>query len=181
MSLVGGCGRNALCVGVAVSIDADTIQILLDADMGGAEILAVAKGMQRGPDASIVYTMIEALREVGTPAKAIAIAVLEVAKKAAEADGYARFRGRDSHTSAKDSNKSRRGLSNKRWREIRLRVLERDEWQCQYCGDREDLTCDHIVPLARGGGNEDENLTAACRRCNSSKGDKTPAEWLGLQ
>ena len=162
-----------------MSVNADIVQMMLDAGMGGEEIFVVAKGMECGPDASVIFTMIDALRDVDTPSQAIAIAVLEVAKQIVDAGRYPPARFTDGHTGKRDSNKSRRGLSNQRWREIRLRVFERDEWQCRYCGETEDLTCDHIVPLVRGGTNDDENLAAACRRCNSSKGDKTPAEWLG--
>jgi 5-methylcytosine-specific restriction endonuclease McrA len=39
---------------------------------------------------------------------------------------------------------------------------------CAYCGE-EAGHIDHIVPIARGGTNDWDNLTAACGRCNSSK------------
>jgi len=35
------------------------------------------------------------------------------------------------------------------------------------------LVMDHIIPIASGGGNERENLAAACYRCNEFKGSKT--------
>lgn len=34
---------------------------------------------------------------------------------------------------------------------------------------------DHIIPTAEGGGNERENLAAACYRCNEFKGVRTHA------
>lgn len=40
---------------------------------------------------------------------------------------------------------------------------------CAYCGGAA-ATLDHIVPVSRGGANGWENLTAACKPCNSSKG-----------
>lgn len=40
---------------------------------------------------------------------------------------------------------------------------------CERCQATEDLTADHVLPLARGGTNEDERQTL-CRRCNSRKG-----------
>lgn len=43
---------------------------------------------------------------------------------------------------------------------------------CQYCGSSKDLTIDHIIPLSRGGENTFDNVTVACRRCNSRKGNK---------
>ena len=56
-------------------------------------------------------------------------------------------------------------------------ILRRDNHTCQYCGAQDDLTIDHITPLARGGTNVLDNLQAACRSCNSAKGARTPEEW----
>jgi 5-methylcytosine-specific restriction endonuclease McrA len=61
----------------------------------------------------------------------------------------------------------------------RIRILARDKMRCQYCGAKGnvfDLTLDHIVPRARGGHSEPDNLCAACKPCNQRKGDRTPDE-----
>lgn len=64
------------------------------------------------------------------------------------------------------------------WKVIRARIFERDNYTCQYCGDRGGkLECDHVMPLSRGGSDEDDNLVTACRPCNRSKRDKTLEEW----
>jgi 5-methylcytosine-specific restriction endonuclease McrA len=55
-------------------------------------------------------------------------------------------------------------------------VLARDGYKCQYCGTKRDLTIDHVVPRWMGGPHTWENLVACCRRCNLSKGDKTPKQ-----
>jgi 5-methylcytosine-specific restriction endonuclease McrA len=39
---------------------------------------------------------------------------------------------------------------------------------CSYCGEPSEHF-DHIEPLYRGGADEPENLTRACRRCNFAK------------
>ena len=66
------------------------------------------------------------------------------------------------------------------WRVIRKRIFERDDYTCQYCGSRGvRLECDHIYPVALGGGNEDSNLATACLSCNRSKRSKTLEEWKG--
>ena len=39
-------------------------------------------------------------------------------------------------------------------------------------------TVDHIVPVAKGGTDDPENLVAACRKCNFSKQDKMPDEFV---
>jgi 5-methylcytosine-specific restriction endonuclease McrA len=58
----------------------------------------------------------------------------------------------------------------------RQNVFKRDSHQCQYCGITEDLTLDHVLPKSRGGKTSWDNLTTACKRCNSRKGDFTPDE-----
>jgi 5-methylcytosine-specific restriction endonuclease McrA len=47
---------------------------------------------------------------------------------------------------------------------------------CAYCGDYA-TTVDHIVPVAKGGTADRENLAPACSWCNSDKLDFTPEEW----
>jgi len=49
---------------------------------------------------------------------------------------------------------------------------------CVFCFATKDLTDAHIVPLKRGGTGWIENLTKACRSCNSSQGYKLVEEWL---
>ncbi len=54
-------------------------------------------------------------------------------------------------------------------------VFIRDDHTCQYCG-RPAENIDHVHPRSRHGGHDWENVVAACTRCNSRKGDRTPAE-----
>lgn len=64
------------------------------------------------------------------------------------------------------------------WRPFRGDVLERDGWRCVYCGVAGvPLELDHVIPKSRGGEHSLENLVAACKPCNSSKGAKTVEEW----
>jgi 5-methylcytosine-specific restriction enzyme A len=51
---------------------------------------------------------------------------------------------------------------------------------CYYCGQPtapEELTMDHIVPLARGGKSTKGNLAPACKTCNTQKKQLLPMEW----
>jgi hypothetical protein len=66
------------------------------------------------------------------------------------------------------------------WMVIRDRIFARDGYVCQYCGATDvKLHCDHVIPVSRGGTNDDENLATACETCNLRKYNKTPQEWLG--
>ncbi len=49
---------------------------------------------------------------------------------------------------------------------------------CCYCGSRESLAVDHLIPRKRGGPHTGENMVWACRHCNSSKGAKDVLVWL---
>lgn len=51
-------------------------------------------------------------------------------------------------------------------------VCARDKYVCAYCRGQAD-TMDHIVPRSMGGPNRWENVTAACRKCNHKKGNRT--------
>lgn len=51
----------------------------------------------------------------------------------------------------------------------------RDTFTCQYCNElfnSSELTIDHVIPRAKGGGTSWENCVASCRPCNNHKGDK---------
>ena len=61
----------------------------------------------------------------------------------------------------------------------RFNLFLRDEFSCQYCGGKADLTFDHVVPRSRGGITSWENVVAACSPCNLRKGSK-PLHRTGL-
>ena len=58
----------------------------------------------------------------------------------------------------------------------RFNVFLRDRFSCQYCGTRDDLTFDHLLPRSRGGHTVWNNVVAACSPCNLRKGSMTPEE-----
>lgn len=69
-------------------------------------------------------------------------------------------------------------LTVKEWKNLRARVLERDDYTCTYCGANGCVLCaDHIVPFAQYGKDTMDNLTTACRSCNARKGSRTPEQW----
>lgn len=67
------------------------------------------------------------------------------------------------------------------WGELRQTVFERDNFTCVYCGATDNLACDHVLALMRGGRTELSNLATACKPCNSSKGARLLDEWRGRQ
>lgn len=52
-------------------------------------------------------------------------------------------------------------------------VFLRDNFKCQYCGEKfsiKKLTIDHVLPRKHGGKTNWKNVTTACMKCNSVKG-----------
>ena len=58
----------------------------------------------------------------------------------------------------------------------RQNIFKRDNFECQYCGTKKELTIDHVIPSSRSGAHSWQNLVAACKKCNAKKGDYTPEE-----
>jgi 5-methylcytosine-specific restriction endonuclease McrA len=58
----------------------------------------------------------------------------------------------------------------------RRAVFARDDWTCQYCGSRTQLTVDHVIPRSKGGGSTWDNIVASCAPCNRRKGDSLPRQ-----
>jgi 5-methylcytosine-specific restriction endonuclease McrA len=61
-----------------------------------------------------------------------------------------------------------------------LKILERDDYRCQYCGldgrasfeNALAMQVDFVVPRARKGKKDPRNLVASCRACNMIKGTR---------
>jgi 5-methylcytosine-specific restriction endonuclease McrA len=58
----------------------------------------------------------------------------------------------------------------------RRAVFARDDWTCQYCGARSNLTVDHVIPRSKGGTSSWENIVASCAPCNLRKGNALPRQ-----
>ena len=55
----------------------------------------------------------------------------------------------------------------------RFNLFLRDEFRCQYCGSKGELTFDHVVPRSAGGVTSWQNVVAACAPCNLRKGSRS--------
>ena len=56
--------------------------------------------------------------------------------------------------------------------DVRQRVWQKYGGRCAECGAQEYLEFDHIIPVAKGGGNSEQNIQLLCRRCNGRKSDR---------
>jgi len=66
-------------------------------------------------------------------------------------------------------------------RALRQSIHLRERGHCFYCLRRTDarVQClDHVVPLAKGGGNSYRNLVSCCLECNSLKGERSAPDFL---
>lgn len=61
----------------------------------------------------------------------------------------------------------------------RKALVKRDKSTCQYCNRKlsaSQVTIDHVLPRAQGGGTSFMNCVVACQVCNNKKADKTPEQ-----
>lgn len=85
----------------------------------------------------------------------------------------------------------RNGRHGRTVRDKHRKLIAADQPPCHICGQPIDygirdgyhpeaFTIDHITPIARGGSDTMDNLAAAHRKCNRTKGDKLPAPAPGV-
>ncbi len=68
------------------------------------------------------------------------------------------------------------------WLKLRIFILNRDSFSCQYCGrspmkEKVVLHIDHKIPRNKGGTNDISNLITSCQECNLGKGDILLSYW----
>lgn len=73
-------------------------------------------------------------------------------------------------TSPSKATSRRKGIGKR----LRYLILERDHFRCKLCGKtakQTKLEIDHIIPVAKGGGDSLTNLQTLCIDCNRGKSD----------
>ena len=55
------------------------------------------------------------------------------------------------------------------WNAMRQHVFERDGHACVFCGSVDDLQCDHIREVRKGGRPEMDNLRTLCAPCHRAR------------
>lgn len=59
-------------------------------------------------------------------------------------------------------------LDSEEYEELRLHILRRDGWRCQFCGSMTNLEVHHQQFRSRSGSDDKNNLITLCHRCHSS-------------
>lgn len=55
--------------------------------------------------------------------------------------------------------------------------VQENPGRCIYCGKECEITFDHVIPVAGGGGSSIDNQVPACSSCNSKKSAKDVIDW----
>lgn len=79
------------------------------------------------------------------------------------------------HARRVDREANAAGLTTTQRRRL-LQLWKRQRRTCWYCPNQVE-SVDHLIPLVRGGTNQEGNLVPACRSCNSRKQDRLPIEF----
>ena len=82
---------------------------------------------------------------------------------------------KDPQVIAREKQKTRKLRKSQWWKNIIAKGI------CHYCQQHfppEELTMDHIVPLARGGKSTKGNVVPCCKECNNQKKYLTPVEMI---
>ena len=100
----------------------------------------------------------------------------ELDRKAVELLLWNRQRRQDSQLERLEKIRQRGVVSERNRREqipdeVKVAVWDRDGGMCVRCESEEDLQFDHVIPFAKGGGINVENIQILCGDCNRAKSD----------
>ena len=52
---------------------------------------------------------------------------------------------------------------------LREKILKKYDYKCCFCGSKENLEIDHIIPIREGGTKDEDNLRILCKSCNGKR------------
>lgn len=171
-----------------MSVTTHILRLLVDGGKGMDDAILVAEAMQRGDDARKVFDLVKSMEaqersreDMATILLIYADALIREQERTTRTGRYA-----SAYRPAPSGPKERWGydgpitprLADRDWWPLRNSILDRDAHECRYCGDLA-RCADHVIPLSRGGTNDEDNLVACCLPCNSSKSDRLLSEWAG--
>jgi 5-methylcytosine-specific restriction endonuclease McrA len=175
-----------------MSVTAAILTLLADGGKSIEDAIVVARAMERGDDARRVFSIVDTLKSQDrSPEDRAGVLLIYAQAVNRENDREKRLRFQPANGNRPESvygPRARWGyegpitprLPDREWWPLRNYILDRDNHTCRYCGDRPERMCaDHVVPLSRGGSNDEDNLVACCLPCNSSKCDRLLEEWEG--
>ena len=73
----------------------------------------------------------------------------------------------------KEKEKARRLRQGSWWKQL---LGKGTCYHCEQVFKSDELTMDHLIPIARGGKSDKKNCVPSCKICNTKKGYKTRAE-----
>lgn len=85
------------------------------------------------------------------------------------------------NTTRSRGRKSRRALTDEDLKALRATAYQRATVkgpECAYCLTPNPTTIDHVIPLALGGTDDEDNRVPCCFVCNAAKGRRDPWTWL---
>lgn len=95
------------------------------------------------------------------------------------------FRAKEYQKALRRKQARRRLIADSSTSPWRVELLRINAPFCAYCGrhiaDVQDRHIDHVVPLAKGGAHEWENLAVTCQPCNQQKAAKMPTRAQALR
>lgn len=105
------------------------------------------------------------------------VAMKKVFKAPRKCKGYYPYDTEDTTYNVKKKHKQhRKTYSN----EVRRMIYNKADGRCQLCGRKimfSDTTLDHIIPLALGGEDNENNLQLSCKVCNGAKDSYLPDDF----
>jgi 5-methylcytosine-specific restriction endonuclease McrA len=141
------------------------------------KVLYYAANSERLKEASVAWYAANPER-----AKASSLAWLKANPEKSRASSLAWQRANPEARRIMDQNRRARKLANggKLSKGLSAKLFKLQKGKCPCCNQPlgDDCHMDHIIPLAKGGANEDWNIQLLRQQCNQQKGAKDPVEFM---